>query len=191
MGIQKKAIMGDKDDTFTNIFQNAILPVDPRKMKVLMGSAQYIAVEVLLSQLIRRFMKAPQSWTDTILVHTLSMPFMGGAAGFGDNNKDIEAEPAVWGDLFMDGAKGIPAVLLAQWLLFTFYKGFHVPWFNMKDLLITAGAKTITRPLTAIILPYLPEDLQDNYELIHAVIEKQAIASNLRSKPKEDARRRF
>ena len=82
MGIQKKAIMGDKDDTFTNIFQNAILPVDPRKMKVLMGSAQYIAVEVLLSQLIRRFMKAPQSWTDTILVHTLSMPFMGGAAGF-------------------------------------------------------------------------------------------------------------
>ena len=184
--------MGDTEDTFTNIFQNAILPVDPRKMKVLMGSAQYIAVEVLVSQLVRRIMKAPQSWTDTILVHTLSMPFMGGAAGFADNNKDIEADPAVYGDLFTDGAKGIPAVLLAQWVLHTFYKGFHVPWFNMKDLLITAGSKTITRPLTAIILPYLPEDMQDNYELIHRVIEKQSIASNLRSKSKdEDARRRF
>ena len=85
-GIQKKRQMGDdaSGDTFANIFQNAILPLDPRKMKVLMGSAQYIAVEVLVSQLVRRIMKAPQSWTDTILVHTLSMPFMGGAAGFGD-----------------------------------------------------------------------------------------------------------
>ena len=121
---------------------------------------------------------------------------MGGAAGFFDqNNKyegtDDEGKDITFATQLMDGAKGIPAVLLAQWVLFTFYKGFHVPWFNMKDLLITAGAKTITRPLTAIILPYLPEDLQDNYELIHAVIEKQAIASNLRSKPKEDARRRF
>ena len=172
------------NDEFSNIFQNAILPVDPRKLKVLVGTAQYVAVEVLVSQLIRRFMKAPQRWTETIMVHTLSLPFMGGAVGFADNNNDIEKNPTEWSELFTDGAKGIPAVLLAQWVIRTFSVGFNMPWFNMKDLLITAGAKTITRPLTAIIIPYLPEDMQDNYELIHAVINKQAETSNLRADDK-------
>ena len=174
--------MVNADDGFANIGTNAILPVDPRKMKLLIGSAQYIAIEVLVSQLVRFIMKAPKGWTDLIFIHTLSLPFMGGAAGFADDNRELDKNPKVWSELFMDGAKGIPAVLLAQWVLETFYTGFHFPWFNMKDLLITAGAKTISRPISAFIVPYLPDGMQDQLEVCQMMITLQSANSTLRTK---------
>ena len=185
------------NDEWANLATNVILPFDPRRTKLLLGSLEYIAFEVLVAKLIRKIMKADNvGWARLAYIHALSLPFMGGAAGFFDpqsnyEGNDSKGKKIEFGTRLADGAKGIPAVILAQWILESFNKGFHAPWFNMKDLLITAGSKTITRPLTAIIIPYLPEDMQDNYELIHAVIEKQATASNLRSKPTEDARRRF
>ena len=127
-------------------------------------------------------MKAPKGYMELVAIHAISLPFMGGAVGFVDNNNDIAKSPAQYGELFMDGAKGVPAVLLAQWVLHTFYSGFAFPWFNMKDLLITAGCKTITRPLTAMIIDYLPADLQDGLDLLAVVIQKQAEASTLRGK---------
>ena len=175
--------MDDKDNGFSNVGYNAILPFDPRKMKLLMGSAEYVAIEVLVSALVRYIMKARKGWGELIFIHALSMPFMGGAVGFADPNRSIEKEPKVWSELFMDGAKGIPAVLLAEWVLNTFYKGFHFPWFNMKDLLITAGAKTISRPITAFVIGYLPDNMQDAYFVCQQMIDNQQATSTLKSKP--------
>ena len=167
-------------ESIMNIGNNAILPFDPRKMKLVLGSAEYIALEVFVSAVVRKIMKAPKGYMELVAIHTLSLPFMGGAVGFVDNNADIAKSPAQYGELFMDGAKGVPAVLLAQWVLHTFYSGFAFPWFNMKDLLITAGAKTITRPLTAMIIDYLPADFQDALHLLNGIITKQSEASSLR-----------
>ena len=167
-------------DSIMNIGKNAILPFDPRKMKVMLGSAEYIAIEVFVSAVVRKIMKAPKGYMELVAIHTLSLPFMGGAVGFVGNNHDMRKSPTQWGELFMDGVKGVPAVLLAQWVLHTFYSGFSFPWFNMKDLLITAGSKTITRPLTAMILDYLPADFQDALTLLNGIIAKQSEASTLR-----------
>ena len=182
--------MADKDNGFSNVGYNAVLPFDPRKMKLLMGSAEYVAIEVLVSALIRFMMKAPKGWTELVFIHALSMPFMGGAVGFLDTNRALDKNPKVWSELFMDGAKGIPAVLLAEWVLNTFYKGFHFPWFNMKDLLITAGAKTISRPITAFVLEYLPDNMQDSYVVCQQMIDNQQITSTLYTKPTESSVRR-
>jgi hypothetical protein len=170
------------ETSIMNIGTNAILPFDPRKMKVLLGSAEYIALEVFVSAVVRKIMKAPKGYMELVAIHAISLPFMGGAVGFLDNNRDMRKSPTQWGELFMDGAKGVPAVLLAQWVVATFYSGFAFPWFNMKDLLITAGSKTITRPLMAMIIDYLPADLQDALDLLAGVITKQGDASTLRGK---------
>ena len=174
--------MATDETSIMNIGTNAILPFDPRKMKLLLGSAEYIALEVFVSAVVRKIMKAPKGYMELVAIHAISLPFMGGAVGFLDNNDDLRKDPAAYGELFTDGAKGVPAVLLAQWVLHTFYTGFAFPWFNMKDLLITAGCKTITRPLTAMIIDYLPADFQDALDLLAGAIQKQAEASTMRSK---------
>ena len=161
-----------------NIGTNAILPFDPRKMKLVLGSAEYIALEVFVSAVVRKIMKAPKGYMELVAIHALSLPLMGGAVGFVGNNRDVRTSN--WGELFMDGAKGVPAVLLAQWVLNTFYSGFAFPWFNMKDPLITAGAKVITRPLTSMIIDYLPADFQDGLDLLNGIVTRQSDVSPLR-----------
>ena len=101
-------------ESIMNIGKNAILPFDPRKMKLGLGSAEYIALEVFVSAVVRKIMKAPKGYMELVAIHAISLPFMGGAVGFVDNNADIAKSPAQYGELFMDGAKGVPAVLLAQ-----------------------------------------------------------------------------
>ena len=171
--------MAGDGTSIMNIGTNAILPFDPRKMKLILGSAEYIALEVFVSAVVRKIMKAPKGYMELVAIHALSLPLMGGAVGFVGNNRDMRGG-AKWGDLFMDGAKGVPAVLLAQWVLNTFYSGFAFPWFNMKDLLITAGAKIITRPLTSMIIDYLPADFQDGLDLLNGIVTRQSDASTLR-----------
>ena len=168
-----------KEDDYTNIFSNAILPYNPQRMSLLMGSAQYVAIEVIVSKIVRKFMKADRSWADLVCVHALSLPLMGGAAGFAEPDKDYTAE---WSDQFTAGAKGIPAVIAAEWILRTFYAGFHAPWFNMKDLLITAGAKTISRPIASGIYKNLPDNMADSLALVNELINRQNAASSLKSK---------
>ena len=82
----------------------------------------------------------------------------------------------------MDGAKGIPAVLVAQYIIDSISKGFHAPWFNMKDLLITAGTKALTRPLIGFVYKYLPNDARDNLEIVEHLVQLQRNASSLKSK---------
>ena len=88
-------------------------------------------------------------------------------------------------DQLTDGGKGIPAVLLAQWILDSFTKGFHAPWFNLKDLLITAGTKALTRPLVGFIFTYLPEAGQDNLRVVDEMIRRQRFFSTLKAKDKK------
>ena len=129
-------------DAYTNIATNVILPFDPRRTKLLLGSLEYIAFEVVIAKIVRKIIKADnKGWLHLGYIHALSLPFMGGAAGFFNQNivynrQDQQGKPAGFTTHLTDGAKGIPAVILAQWILESFTKGFHAPWFNMKDLLI-------------------------------------------------------
>ena len=130
-------------------------------------------------------------WLQLCYVHALSLPFMGGAAGFFDpvidyKGKDKEGKDIGFGQQFMDGAKGIPAVLIAQWIVASFAKGFHAPWFNMKELLITAGTKALTRPVVGFVFEYLPDDAAANLRVLDLLIALQQQKSTLASKPKTD-----
>ena len=163
-------------DSVVNIATNAILPVDLRKTQLVFGNAEYVTVEVLVSALVRKFMKAPKSWTSLIMIHTLSLPLMGGAQGFVGPIRSVDGRFDLHA-LFTDGAKGIPAVLLAQWVLNTFYKGIHFPWFTMRELMITAGAKILTRPIAGSVYKYLPTTLQDGQLMLNEVIKRQQAVS--------------
>ena len=180
--------MSGKNDDYVNIVTNVILPVDPRRTKLLLGSLEYVAFEVVVGKLVRKLLKADSyGWAQLAYIHAVSLPFLGGAAGFFDPQqpyvgKKEGGKDIGFADHIMDGAKGIPAVLLAQWILDSFAKGFHAPWFNMKDMLITAGTKALTRPVIGFAYKYLPKDAQDNLLVVDQMIQRQQNFSTLRSK---------
>ena len=177
-------------DDYTNVLTNVITPVDPRRTDLLLGSLEYVAAEVIVAKLVRKIIKADnKGWAELAYVHTLSLPFMGGAGAFFDGSEpyegtDKKGEKIGFSTQLMDGAKGIPAVLLAQYIMASFTKGFHTPWFNMKDLLITAGTKAITRPVVGFVYSYLPTNVQDNLVLLEILFSRQRDISTVKSKDK-------
>jgi len=164
----------------TNVFSNAIAPVDFRKASQLVGTVEYVAVEVLVSKIVRSVLKMEnRSIMELGFVHLLSIPFMGGLwAPFG--NVSAVANTNGYGQAAVDGAKGIPGVLIAQWIINTASKGFHFPWFNLKDLLITAGSKAISRPLVYSFANKLPNDAQAGFAVMDALFQAQVQKSNIR-----------
>ena len=164
---------------YQNIATNVIAPFDPRRIELLIGSLEYVAFEVVVAKLVRKLIKQDSfSWTQLAYIHALSLPFMGGAAGFFAGQAQYDAPVTT---ALMDGAKGIPAVLIAQYLVQSFTKGFHAPWFNMKDLLITAGTKALTRPTIGFIIRYLPQKAQQSLRVVDELIRRQRQVSTLRS----------
>ena len=172
---------------YTNVVTNVITPFDPRRTALLMGSLEYIAAEVVVAKVIRKIIRADnKGWLELAYVHALSLPFMGGTAAFfnqqaGYTGVDLDGKAVGFTTHAMDGAKGIPAVLVAQYIIASISKGFHAPWFNMKDLLITAGSKAVTRPLIGFIYKYLPQDAADNLDVVEHLVRLQREASSLKS----------
>ena len=173
---------------YTNVFTNVITPFDPRRTKLLLGSLEYIAAEVIVAKVVRKIIRADnKGWFELAYIHALSLPFMGGTAAFFERKspyvgQDTAGKEVGFGTHVMDGAKGIPAVLVAQYIIDSISKGFHAPWFNMKDLLITAGTKALTRPIIGFVYKYLPNDARDNLEIVEHLVQLQRNASSLKSK---------
>ena len=163
-----------------NVLSNSIAPVDFRKAKQLVGTVELVAVEVLVSKIVRTVLRMEnRGLMDLAFVHLLSIPFMGGAAAPFGNIRAVGATGG-YGQAAVDGAKGIPGVLIAQWILATATKGFHFPWFSLKDLLITAGSKAITRPLIYSVIDKLPGEAQAGFAVMDALVQNQVAKSNLR-----------
>ena len=172
---------------YLNIGTNIILPFDPRRTRLLLGTLEYVAAEVIVAKIVRKLLRADnKGWLELGYIHALSMPFLGGAAAFVAPTSNYlgtsERGQAVGVvDNVTDGAKGIPAVLIAQYIIQSFSKGFHVPWFNLKDLFITCGAKALTRPLVGFVYKYLPDNMATNLAVVDNLIRRQRNASSLKS----------
>ena len=57
-----------------------------------------------------------------------------------------------------------------------------MPKISIKDILITAASKVLTRPLIAAVYPKLVKQLTDNFDVVDVMVEKQVAVSNLKTK---------
>ena len=169
--------------TAANIFNNAIVPIDIRKNGQLLGTAEYVAIEVAVSKIVRNVLRMEnRNITELAAVHILSIPFLGGAGAPFGQVQGVGNGPS-YTQALKDGAKGVPAVLLAQWVFNTAYKGFHLPWFSVKDIAITAGAKALSRPIVLALWPILGSlSARQGFEVIDALVNRQVAASSIRSR---------
>ena len=179
--------MAEEKESFTNILYNLAEPVNGTDA-IVTGSATIVASEVAVSWTIRKFMKSPKPLLQLAFIHALSLPFLGGigSALFSKepdkpyDNKAKDPKNTFTAQL-TKGAYGIPAVLLAQWIVETSSIGFHLPWFNMKDLFITAAAKAVTAPLLWTIHDYMPFIVQNGLQSNDILQEYQANRSRFTS----------
>ena len=164
-----------------NIPANAVLPFNPLRNQLLLGSAEYIAIEAVVSRLFRILLKLPQkSWTELLGVHAISMAYMGGAGAFAGETKNLDAPLS---EQFKDGAKGIPAILLAKATYDTLNRGFHVPKWSFSDVMISAAAKAISRPIFSLLYPFVKSTraISRPLETVNQMVNKQVRRSNLKS----------
>ena len=146
-------------DAITASAKNVVLPF-ASGADVAIGSVEYVTIEVIVDMLLRSILRAPRRGVvDLAIIHTLTLPIMGGISRL------YADAPIAYGsgtliDQTKDGAAGIPAVFLAQWMYGISSQGLRIPrGFNWRDIMVTAIAKTATKPLISALWPFLPDKM--------------------------------
>ena len=171
----------EEKEEFTNLLNTAAQPVDVRKFKQVLGSAEYVAAEVLVSYLARYVFKVERRTVmELAAIHAVSIPMIGGFSAGVEDNHALGYE-APFSDQLYDGAKGIPAVFAAQYVCNTALAGLHAPKLNFKDILVTAAAKMVTRPLLGFLYPMLGNEFRNNLDVLDVLFTKQRINSRMYS----------
>ena len=163
-----------------NVLYNGLQPVDVTKLPQVFGVLEYVTAEVFVSYMCRWLFKTEKrTLAELATIHAVSVPFIGGLSAFAD-----PTHPAGYGagfqDLAMDGAKGIPGVFAAQYVINTALSGLHAPRLQFADILVTAAAKLITRPLVSLVYPYIGPTLRSNLDVTENLFNHQHVASNLK-----------
>ena len=159
-----------------NMFYNAVAPFAGSDRIV--GTTFNVAAEVLVESAVRKMVGQKKiEWFDMVAYHAISQPFMMAFVAGGDLT---EVGRGTYKDQAIDGFRGVPALLLAKYILYTYYQGFFLPGFNMKELLLTAGTKTITRPIVHTVQKWLPKTLADQIAVVDAIYGSQMENSNLK-----------
>ena len=172
--------MAQPEENFMNILETAAIPIDLRKSEVVFGAAEYVFFEVFTHWMLMYFFKfEKRSFIELAAIHTVSLPFIGGLGAFVEFPHEMGYE-APWGDIVYDGAKGIPAVFAAQYLVNTALKGLHAPSIKFKEVLTTAAAKVLSRVLVSGGNYALPDFFRNNLDILDVAFAKQFMASRLK-----------
>jgi hypothetical protein len=141
------------------------------------GNAQRLVLEVLMSKILRRVLRMQdRSFMYLAAVHGLSLPLIGGFQG-------AIVPPGRLNDPQMtqlqSAAASVPAVYASEYVVNTSSIGFHVPRPNLRDALVTAAAKVLTRPLISNTITYLPSAVAENFVQAFNVQNQQIRSSRL------------
>ena len=171
--------------------------------RIAMGNAQIVAAEVLVSKLLRKILGMEnRSFAYLVAVHATSLPLVGGIqapfskpVGFGPSAyfgsafalpktgaRETKAS-RTYGtnlDIVKAAAASVPAVWLAEYIVQTSGVGFHVPKPGIRDALMTAASKILTKPLIGMSFnTILPEAVRANFEEANALESVYNTASAL------------
>ena len=151
--------------------------------KVAAGNAQLVAAEVIVSKLLRKMLgMSNRSFTYLAAAHAASLPLIGGFQGAIADPVGFQPRPDL--KVLQAAAATVPAVWAAEYVVQTSAVGFHVPKPSMRDALMTAASKMLTKPLIGLgIHTILPIAVRDNFERAGALEATYNRASNLRRSP--------
>ena len=179
----RKAKEGGMAQTVFNM-ANSAFPIRWRSIaKDFKESAELVAPEVLVSKIVQRMFgkSVRDGWLDLLFIHLFSIPFLGGLGQpIGPTYHPRVADE--YKQQFQSGVAGVPAVIVASYLLETLKGKGILHWgLSLRRLLVTAVSKIITRPIVSTMLAQLDEtnDLYTLYDEAQVRFDLQAQQSNL------------
>ncbi len=174
-------------DMIKDTFKNTFAPInvtDTNGVDRLIGNVEVVALEVAVSKIFRWGLSmAPRGIMELAFIHTLSMGLLGGLSAPFAQAKALDGD-VKFTDALFDGAKMVPAVFAAQYVASVARQGLHLGFkqISVKDLLITAASKAITRPLINLIYKQLPAKMASGIDQHENMVYQQAAVSRLKSK---------
>ena len=142
------------------------------------GNAQRLVLEVLMSKILRKVLRMQdRSFMYLAAVHGISLPMLGGFQGALVTPGTL-VSPQM--DQLKEAAAAVPAVYMSEYVVNTSSIGFHVPRPNLRDALVTAAAKVLTRPLISNTFTYLPNAVAQNFGAAFTVQKLQNQTSRLK-----------
>ena len=176
-----------KDGIMQTVYNiaNSAFPIRYRSItKDLKESAEFVAPEVVVSKVIEKMFgkKAHgEGWLDLTFIHLFSILFIGGLGQpIGPTYHPRVADD--YKQQFQSGAAGVPAVIVAAYLLETLKGKGILHWgLSLRRLLVTAVSKIITRPIVTTLLAQMDatNDLYTLYDESQVRFDLQAQQSNL------------
>ena len=166
---------------YTNAFWNVVEPF--RVGKGVMGAAEYVAIEVLVGQLVRKAMGMKYNWAESTETHLYSVPVIGQlnfGDPFGDLQVDSKAKVEVM-DEATEGAKAIPGAIAGYTAMRLRKDGLRIPGYGNKDFIALLIGKILSRPVTAYLFSSLPRDFQTALLVLGEIMNRQkAVIDNSR-----------
>jgi hypothetical protein len=157
------------EKSYTNVLWNTLEPVYGGP--AIMGSAQYVAIETSVGQIVRRIMGMSYNWWDSAETHTFSLPVIG-QLNFG------EAFGALTGDVDLmkeatEGAKSIPGAIVGYTAHKIRKEGLRIPAYGNRDFVAMLVGKVVSRPVQAYLINILPTSFQGSQAVLNALFNKQ------------------
>ena len=164
----------------TNVPKNLVAPFN--SVARVNGSAQKVFLEVFVSKVLRKLIAKgdPHSILDLVLIHTFSLPFIGGVNPYRDNDK---ANPyrASSMDGIISGVTEMPALYFGFYVNKVLNKGFVMPTMSFSDLLFFTAGKAISAAVTGLVGGTVNKIgmLRNGNEAFQLLVARQQNQSNL------------
>ena len=143
--------------SLTTVIENGLQPIDIRKTKNVFAGAEIILSEALVSYLARwTFGGEKMSFMKLVMLHAIANPLHGGIEET-LGAAEVTYKGGEYTDQFAKSVSNIPGVFVAQYIVNTPDKGIRMPGFSLKDVLLTAGSKIVTRPILKFLYDNGPE----------------------------------
>ena len=157
---------------YSNALWNVVEPV---RGGALMGAVEYVAIEVLVGQLVRRAMGLKMNWADSMEIHSYSLPVIG-QLNFGQAFPVLQKDPKATIEIVKEateGAKAIPGAIAGYTAHQIRQSGFKIPSYGNRDFIALMAGKILSRPVTAYLFSSLPTDFQTALLVINALFNRQ------------------
>ena len=165
---------GDAEKGYSNAFWNTLENL--RSGKGIQGTLEYVAIEVLIGQAIRKIIFGlPYNWMDAAETHLYSVPMIG-QMNFGQPFAVPDRtgkEPSKAMDNMTDGAKAIPGVLVGYIAHKVRENGIQIPAFANKEVLALMMGKVLSRVLKGFVFSSLPSDAQTALLVVNSLMNRQ------------------
>ena len=106
-----------------------------------MGAVEYVAIEVLVGNLVRRAMGLKMNWAEATEIHAYSLPVIG-QLNFGEPFPPLSKDPKATIEIMKqatEGAKAIPGAIAGYTAYQIRQSGFKIPSYGNRDFIAVGG----------------------------------------------------